>query len=235
MAGLSRDHVSVTALDPASGEVAWTFRARQGEPRPAAAGHGRVAVVDATLLHGLVQSSGEVRWSRARTARPEAAPAAVGSAPLALADEGAVMTLDAATGGCLWARPLPGTPSPVLPAADALVTSYDTGCGTDLVLALDAATGEVRWERRLHTAGALELVGVRSGLVLARAGRGSTGLLGRAPRPPFLVGLDASDGRPRWRWENRGIDERAAVAVAVDGSGVLVACPFVMAVALPAA
>ncbi|MEV3860457.1 protein kinase [Streptomyces sp. NPDC050095] len=235
---LYRDNVTVTALDPASGEVAWTFRARQGAPRPVAAGHGCVAVVDGTLIHGLAQTSGDVRWTRARTAHPEtdsttddhSAPAP-DLLPLPLADEGAVIVLDAATGACLWRHQLPGTPSPVLPAADALVTSYGTGRGTDVVLALDAATGEVRWERRLRTAGGLELVGVRSGLVVAKAGRGSTGLLGRAPRPPFLIGLDVLDGRRRWRWENQGIDERSAVAL--DGSGALVACPFVTAVALP--
>jgi alcohol dehydrogenase (cytochrome c) len=73
------------------------------------------------------------------------------------------------------------------------------------VKALDAVTGRLRWEFKLHTP--------PTGGVLATAG----GLVFSGNREGYFFALDAETGRPRWRFQTGGAINANPVTYEVDG------------------
>ncbi|MEV6108744.1 protein kinase [Streptomyces sp. NPDC051940] len=226
----------MTALHRDTGRVAWTARSTVAGPRHAAAGHGRIAVVDGPEIRCLDLATGRPCWSRSRDLVPEGTAA---TSLLHLRDGTSVLALDAETGVGAWRYEVlgpPGTGLPHITDGRLYATAGNPSAKGDRLYALDAATGRLLWDRTVanHNSRSCrtDIVGVQGGLLVVKAADGGTVRLGRTKRPPFLQAYDARTGKPCWTWENAGISHRPAV---LSGGGVVLPCPYVSAIALPSA
>ncbi|MEV6952436.1 protein kinase [Streptomyces sp. NPDC051183] len=223
----------LTALSAATGESLWTREAPHDPARVLTVGGECVVVVDGPLRQGLRLSDGEPLWSWPR-GRGFTQEAGYSSGPSALVLDGdTVRALEQSTGREQWHVEI-GTPAArVLTWHDTVyVSAYRPEQGWDVVFALDADTGGVRWKRPLIRRDgpdcALELLGVRPGGLYVRAARpGRRGLLGKVAEP-FVAALDLATGRPRWQYPASG--ERGAVLI---GDHVVLPGLLPVAIAVP--
>ncbi|EFL17381.1 PknB serine/threonine protein kinase, partial [Streptomyces sp. C] len=197
----------LTALDKAAGEPVWRH------PLPAGAAltvAGECLVVGGGgRLRALHLPSGAPLWSwpRGYDAGAPTAPDQPAGGPVHVLDGGVLRALDRRKGYELW-RFEPGVPAAGLLVEDGVVyvAAYRAEQGWDVVFALDAESGAVRWQRpvtrREGAACVLGLLGVRRGVLYVRSSHGGRrGLLGRTALP-FVTGLDVGTGRPRGHWDH---------------------------------
>jgi alcohol dehydrogenase (cytochrome c) len=143
-----------------------------------------------------------------------------------------VQAIDAATGDLLWqySRRLPmGTPPSVKRAIAIYGDKVYTGTSDTHVVALDARTGRVVWDKPI--ADQKQGYGLTGGVTVAK-GKVIASTTGRAPGGNFIVGLDAQTGQEAWRfgtipkdgefggntWNNVPHDKRNGGSVWVPGS-----------------
>ncbi|GLX35316.1 hypothetical protein Sros01_13890 [Streptomyces roseochromogenus] len=203
----------LTALRKATGEPAWRHPLAGDGPRTVTVAGECLVVGDGRQLRALHLPSGAPLWSWPRGYGAGGGDRAVPDVPagaVPVMDGGVVRALDRRRGYELW-RFDPGAPAARLLSADGVVyvAAYRAEQGWDVVFALDAGTGAVRWQRPVtrHDGPdcALELLGVRRGVLHVRSVRGGRrGLLGRTP-PPFVTGLELDGGKPRWQWEHAAL------------------------------
>ncbi|MFB9587490.1 serine/threonine-protein kinase [Streptomyces racemochromogenes] len=195
-------HEELTALDKTAGEPVWRHRL-SGVPSFTVSGECLV-VGGGGRLRALHLPSGTPLWSwpRGYDAGAPAAPDQAAGGPVHVLDGGVLRALDRRKGYELW-RFEPGVPAAGLLVDDGVVyaAAYRAEQGWDVVFALDAESGAVRWQRpvtrREGTACVLELLGVRRGVLYVRSSHGGRrGLLGRTALP-FVTGLDVTTGKPR--------------------------------------
>ncbi|MFD9337228.1 protein kinase [Streptomyces sp. NPDC060028] len=222
----------LTALSAATGETLWTRKAPHDPARTLTVGGECVVVVDGPLRQGLRLSDGEPLWSWQRGkgfAREGAWPS---GAPAHVLDGDTVRAVEQSTGRELWHVEV-GTPAArVLAWHDTVYVAAHRPAQGDVVFALDAATGAVRWQRPLIRRDgpdcALDLLGVRRDGLYVRASRpGRRGLLGKVA-PPFFTALDPETGRLRWKWP--AVGEGDAVLI---GDLVVLPRPELTAIAVP--
>ncbi|MGW1639452.1 protein kinase domain-containing protein [Streptomyces lavendulae] len=206
----------LTALRKATGEPAWRHPLADGGPRTVTVAGECLVLGDGRQLRALHLPTGVPLWSWPRGhgaggGGREVPDVPAGAVPVL--DGGVVRALDRRRGYELW-RFDPGAPAARLLSADGVVyvAAYRAEQGWDVVFALDAGTGAVRWQRPVtrHDGPdcALELLGVRRGVLHVRSARGGRrGLLGRTP-PPFVTGLELDGGKPRWQWEHAALAVR---------------------------
>ncbi|MET8753611.1 PQQ-binding-like beta-propeller repeat protein, partial [Streptomyces sp. NPDC004667] len=228
----------LTALDKASGEPVWRHPLAGDGPRTVTVAGECLVLGDGRQLRALHLPSGVPLWSWPRgygsggggRAVPDVAAGAV-----PVLDGGVVRALDRRKGYELW-RFDPGAPAARLLSADGVVyvAAHRAEQGWDVVFALDAETGAVRWQRPVtrHDGPdcALELLGVRRGVLHVRSLRGGRrGLLGRTA-PPFVTGLDLDGGKPRWQWDHAALAGRRP---ALTADTLALPLPELTGVALP--
>ncbi|MGW0895652.1 protein kinase domain-containing protein [Streptomyces goshikiensis] len=222
------------ALDRATGETAWRYPVTgRGARGPTVSGDCLV-LTDGLLLTALRPADGKPLWSWPRNQYPPG-PARLPGGPVHVRDGDTVRALDRRDGRELW-RFEAGSPAQRLLVEDGVVYAavFRPEQGCDLVYALHAESGGVLWEQQVSRRGgpscALEPLGIRRGVLYVRSSDGRRGgLLGLTRRPPFLMGLDLTTGRPVWEWEHS--DLRGAVAL--SGDNIALALPELAAVALP--
>jgi alcohol dehydrogenase (cytochrome c) len=143
-----------------------------------------------------------------------------------------VQAIDAATGDLLWqySRPLPRD---VPPSVERSIAIYGNkvliGTSDTHVVALDAKTGKVVWDRRIADGKA----GYRlSGGVTVAKGKAIAGTVGRAPGGNYIVALDVETGKEAWRfatiaqpgtpygnsWNGLPVEKRNGASVWVPGA-----------------
>ncbi|MFB0631010.1 protein kinase [Streptomyces sp. AB3(2024)] len=228
----------LTALDKASGEPAWRHPLAGDGPRAVTVAGECLILGDGRQLRALHLPSGVPLWSWPRGYGSGGGGRAVPDVPagaVPVLDGGVVRALDRRRGYELW-RFDPGAPAARLLSADGVVyvAAHRAEQGWDVVFALDAETGAVRWQRPVtrHDGPecALELLGVRRGVLHVRSLRGGRrGLLGRAA-PPFVTGLDLDGGKPRWQWDHAAL---AARRPALTADTLALPLPELTGVALP--
>lgn len=195
------------AIDAATGATRWRIAARTDGDGwgPAAVAGGLVFACDRHGLHAFDAATGEARWQ---------AQAPKGSAP-AVADGvvyvggASLLAFDAATGAQRWNFLPQDTPSGAAgylstPAvADGVVYA---GTGTHRLYAVDAATGQERWEvtflpvQESGDIAPLSAPVVADGRVYAVVhARPSAGVL-----KAFLWAIDAATGHKLWATETLG-------------------------------
>lgn len=224
----------LTALHKATGEPVWRYPLEGGgTPKLTLAGD-RVVLSHRMLLTALRLSDGQPLWAWPRNVHPVVGPDLSGG-PVYLLDGGTVRALHRREGRQLWHFEVGSPSARMLVEGNTVYTaSYLSEHGWDTVVAQDAQTGAVRWQRTVNrrngNGGKLELVGVRQGVLYVKAAHGGRrGLLGR-PAQPFVTGLDVVSGKPRWHWENPGIGVREAV---LAGDSIVLPLPELTAIALP--
>ncbi|MGX4690584.1 protein kinase domain-containing protein [Streptomyces sp. JNUCC 63] len=156
----------VYALDPADGSLLWRRsvpKVLTGVPPVVAGGLVQPMTDHGQRLEALDPDSGRPRWQRNVPAY--SGVRSVGGMLLLTGTDGLVRGVDAGSGGTRWSRRVPDLPLPHFSsfAGDPLayaVSSSDDGSSTRVV-AVDPATGDVRWEARLS--GLLTPVGSRDG------------------------------------------------------------------------
>ncbi|MFE2147240.1 PQQ-binding-like beta-propeller repeat protein, partial [Streptomyces sp. NPDC059456] len=222
----------LTVLRAATGEVVWR-RSLSEATRTVAATDDCLVLTDGRWLRALHLSGGGRMWSQLRGS--EAFDREPGLRAVHVLDGGLVRAVDRGTGRELWQFAVG------VPAARLLVeqgTVYAAGHrreqGGDLVYALDAQTGALRWQRtvvrREGTVCALELLGLRAGGLYVKAARGGRrGRLGRESGP-FVAVLDPATGRGRRRWEQPALADGDALVV---GDHLVLSRPELAAYALP--
>ncbi|MGO4460117.1 PQQ-binding-like beta-propeller repeat protein, partial [Streptomyces sp. M-16] len=229
---------ALTALDKATGEPSWRHPLAGDGPRTVTVAGECLVLGDGRQLRALHLPSGVPLWSWPRGYGSGGGGRAVPDVPagaVPVLDGGVVRALDRRKGYELW-RFDPGRPADRLLSADGVVyvAAHRAEQGWDVVFALDAQTGAVRWQRpvtRHEGPGcALELLGVRRGLLHVRSLRGGRrGLLGRTA-PPFVTGLDLDRGEPRWQWEHAAL---AGLRPALTPDTLALPLPELTGVALP--
>ncbi|WP_371617735.1 protein kinase [Streptomyces sp. NBC_00454] len=229
----------LTALSAKTGEVLWQ-RALTGSGvrSPAVAGDCLV-LPDDRLVQALHLPTGRLLWSFPRSRPADRTlhgqlPSGSGG-PVALLDGEGLLALDRSTGRELW-RFAPGVPAePLLSERGTVYAAvYRPDQGADLVFALDAGTGALRWQRALtrrEGAGCvLELLGVRSGgLYVKVLGGGRRGLLNRSAGP-FVAVLDPATGKLRRQWDHPALADADALLI---GDHLALSRPELAAYALP--
>ncbi|MCX5404838.1 protein kinase [Streptomyces sp. NBC_00335] len=205
----------LTALRAATGEILWQRPVPDPATRSPAAVGDCLVLADDLRLRALHLPTGRPVWSFQRsrpTARTLHDPRLAGSGLVHLLDGGALLALDQGSGREVW-RCAPGAlaqgllrESRTVYAASHAAEGRDGRDGSDTVLALDAATGALRWQRQVaRCAGAgcgLELLGLRPGGLYVKVPQGGRrGLLGRSS-DPYVAVLDPSSGRPRRHWDH---------------------------------
>jgi outer membrane protein assembly factor BamB len=133
-----------------------------------------VLAAGGSRLEALAPESGRKQWSKDISAYGGRIHHA-GAVVLLVSGDGTVHGLRGATGGESWRRSLAGHRRPVFSSYGDGRTAYAVSVAADgsstLVTAVETATGEPRWERRLH--GALSTVGTGSGGALLLVSRDS--------------------------------------------------------------
>ena len=210
------DDRTLHAIDAATGERRWTYRAGDGRLT-----YATPAVVDGSVLittgwgpddggfvHSIDTATGEKQWVTDVGAQSFFGPAvSAGIAVAASVDEKRLTGLDVATGEVRWTYERPGADtfigSPSIAGGSVYaVTTGDNGDG--VVLALDAATGERRWETD-HGDGQGNTPVVFGDAVIA--GTHSSGL---------LAAYDRTSGKRLWR-VSAGSAVTGSTAVTADG------------------
>ncbi|CAL9495598.1 Outer membrane protein assembly factor BamB [Streptomyces sp. enrichment culture] len=164
---------AVLALDPDDGTRLWrrsvAGRSRSGPPA-VAGGLVQPALNEGAALTAFDPVTGEPAWRRKVPAYQGLRP--VGGMLLLTGTDGKVTGVDGATGETVWSRRIPGQAVPYFSSfsedGTAGGTAYATSVSDDgtrtRVTAVDAGTGDVRWDAEL--AGELEAVGVADGSVV---------------------------------------------------------------------
>jgi PQQ-like domain len=185
----------LVALDRETGVLAWSRAIETASPLLAA--DNSLYVVAGERIHALNVLDGADRWS-VPVDETITAPLASDSGSLfAIAAPGEALAFRAADGQLVWRRPLGAASShAAAPGGDG--TLYFSLADSRLV-ALAAATGEPRWERRLT--GTISEPAVARDRVFV----GST--------DNFFYAFDADSGRPEWKWRNGG----DVIGAAADG------------------
>ncbi|MFD6423940.1 serine/threonine-protein kinase [Streptomyces sp. NPDC060198] len=167
----------VARVDPADGHVLWSHRDSSASARSLATGDGPVLVDEpGATLRAYGAKDGEQVWS-VGSPSSVGGPWSAGDTPLIVGAGGEVKGIDSRTGRLRWNHRFAGHALPAIgfhdPATGVSYLYENTGAGnTTLVTAIDAATGDVRWQRPLE--GTLTPVGVSAGsLVLKVTGESS--------------------------------------------------------------
>lgn len=201
----SYDH-HLYAIDLASGDIAWRFRANRGiVSRPLISGESVIVASEDHAVYALEAASGSLLWSF-RTAMPVRSSAALyGDALVIGSDDGYCYCLDIAQGQMLWRQRAwgPIRSSPLVVDARILFGSDDGS-----VYALSAVDGRPRWRRQL---GRPVLSSLAAGVDVAVVGctDGS------------IYGLDLTTGQECWSLQTGApviASPRIAGDVAVVGS-----------------
>ncbi|MFD3872909.1 protein kinase [Streptomyces sp. NPDC058623] len=238
----------LTALDAASGETVWRYGVQGTVSRRPTVSGNCLVLADGLLLTALHLPTGKPLWHWPRNTH-RGGPRLPGG-PVHVTDGKTVRALHRREGHVVWHFDA-GTPAPtgLLSLDDTVhVAAHRAQEGWDMVCALDAESGAVRWRRPLvRRQGpdcAVELLGAgpdphgvrdapgapgaRDLLYVKAADGGRGGLLGRTPRPPFLAALDLLTGELHWRWEHAGIGSAVRT-----GAGVALALPELTTIAVP--
>ncbi|WP_405756562.1 protein kinase domain-containing protein [Streptomyces sp. NBC_00073] len=222
----------LTVLRAVTGEVVWQ-RSLSEATRSLAAVGDCLVLTDGRWLQALHLPSGRRMWSQLRGS--EAFDREPGLQPVHVLDGELVRAVDRGTGRELW-QFAPGVPAArLLVEGDAVYAAgHRQDQGWDLVFALDARTGALRWQRtvvrREGTVCALELLGLRAGGLYVKAARGGRrGRLGRESGP-FVAVLDPATGRQRRQWEQPGLADGDTLLV---GDQLVLSRPELAAYALP--
>jgi serine/threonine protein kinase len=169
----------VTALDPADGHVLWRHALDKGESssEPPVLSGGLVHVLthaDKRLL-ALDPLSGATRWELDVSAY--SALRFAGATLLATGADGKVAGIDGASSETMWSKRIPGASSPYFHSFPNSPWAYATSRSADgtrtRVMAVNPATGDVRWDARFD--GMLTLVGAASGKVFFLSSGGNYG------------------------------------------------------------
>ncbi|MEV7541789.1 protein kinase [Streptomyces sp. NPDC089915] len=204
----------LSALRKDTGEPVWRQPLPEPNPRTVTVSGECLVLGDGRQLRALHLPTGSPLWSwpRGYGAGGRELPD-LPAGTVHVLDGGVVRALDRRGGYELW-RFEPGVAAERLLVEDGVVyvAAYRPEQGADTVFALDGGTGAPRWQqpltRREGTECALELLGVRRGVLYVRSAHGARrGLLGRGS-PPFVTGLELTSGRARRLWEH----ETAATA-----------------------
>ena len=192
-AGRDAAHTGSAPGPPAPYREAWTAEAPAGGPmtEPVVA-HDRVVVLGRSGVAALGVEDGEVLWEESRVPGIAGTPAIAGDLVVFAAGEGEDASLVARAledGRRAWSTDL-GAQAFGAPATDGELVVVGTNDGR--LLALDAATGEERWEHEApgSFAGAPAMA---DGVVVAVAGRSAT-------RLSTVYALDADEGEARWQF-----------------------------------
>ncbi|MFD8950387.1 protein kinase [Streptomyces xanthophaeus] len=226
----------LSALDAHTGEVRWQRPGPYHSSLTATVDGDCVVLVGRDTLMALHAARGALLWTWQRGAGrvlvPPGAPEVPGG-PVTVLDGPVLRTLDRRRGNELWSVEL-GSPASVLAAGPVVFAAgrqpQEKG---DLVFAFDAPTGrELARQRVVQHDGscALELLGMRRGLLYVKSARGSRARLGRAVQPPFLAALDPATLKTVWQWKDVRIGRRDAV---LTGDDVVLPLPELTAIALP--
>ncbi|WP_168724302.1 serine/threonine-protein kinase [Streptomyces sp. A1547] len=229
----------LTVLRTATGETVWHHPLREDASRALTLAGYCLVVSDGRQTQALHVATGQRLWSWPRTGSGFVAPSVprFTGGPVHVREGGTVRARYRHNGHELWHFDL-GVPAARLLVGGGIVyaAAYRSELGGDVVFALDAETGALRWQRPLtRRAGpdcALELLGTRPGGLFVRSSSGDgRGLLGRRKAlQPFVAALDPGTGRTRWLWEDPALG--AGDAVLIDDHLVLPR-PELTAVALP--
>ncbi|WP_353962785.1 PQQ-binding-like beta-propeller repeat protein [Streptomyces sp. NBC_01264] len=197
-------------------------------------------------LRALHLPTGRPVWSFQRsrpTARTLHDPRLAGSGLVHLLDEGALLALDQGSGREVWRfAPGPLTQGPLVERGTVYAVSHapegregrEGRDGWDTVLALDADTGALRWQRQAARCGGagcgFELLGLRpQGLYVKVPQGGRRGLLGRSSDPHVAV-LDPASGRARRHWDHPPLAGADALLI---GDHLVLSRPELTAYGLP--
>lgn len=217
LAGLAAVVAAGLVFGGGSAELVPRWRLQTGSAvvgSPRVEGGDLVVATRAGSVVSVDAGSGRARWRFETGERVGAPPVVAGglvyvSTEIPGTSEGTVFAVDARTGAEQWR--FPTTPAPArAPAAGGGLVVIGTGDAGDIV-ALDGASGEVRWRRAVPGVVALS---AGPGVVVAATSEG-------------LRVLDAATGGPRWSLATTPAPE-APVAVAgdlvvADNGGALVA------------
>ncbi|MFF3212001.1 protein kinase [Streptomyces sp. NPDC002886] len=227
----------LTALRAATGEVLWRRTLPDPATRSPAAVGDCLVLADDRLVQALHLPTGRPVWSFPR-ARPEERALhghQLSGGPVHLLDGGALLALDRATGRELWRFAL-GTPAErlLIERGTVYAAAHRPDQGADLVFALDAGTGALRWQRALTRREgrvcALDLLGLRPGGLYVKVPRGGRrGLLGRSA-DPFVTVLDPATGKSRRQWEEPALAQGDTLLV---GDRLVLSRPELTGYALP--
>ncbi|WP_327133433.1 protein kinase [Streptomyces sp. NBC_01343] len=229
----------LTALRATTGGVAWEHMLPR--VRFLQAVGGCLVLADDAWFRALDPSDGRQLWGHIRRSEPVPVGPTPGAQPVHLVDGTRLYALDRDTGHLLW-RFAPGLrmERPLVERDTVYVAAHRQFHG-DLVLALDARTGAVRWRRtvarnegrgaRNEEAGSsLELLGLRPGGLYVKAARGGRrGLLGRE-LGPFVAVLDPATGKPLRQWEHPGLGGGDTLLI---GDRLVLSAPALAAYDLP--
>ncbi|MET9467954.1 PQQ-binding-like beta-propeller repeat protein [Streptomyces sp. NPDC006544] len=224
----------LTALWAPTGEVLWRRALRDTTTRlPASAGN-RLVLADDRELQGLDLSTGRQVWSQRRS-RP--AEGVVKGQPVHLLDGTWLVALDRDSGREMWRYGLGAPAERLLIEGDTVfAAAYRPEQGVDLVVALDARTGALRWLRSLTRRGgpacALELLGLRPGGLYVKASGGGRRWRLIGPDDPFIAVLDPATGKRRRLWEDLTLTLTLDDVLLVAGH-LVVSRPSLSAWALP--
>lgn len=186
---LGADDGTFYAVDPRSGKVRWSHRAKGAIERAPALGGDTVYVSTASdRVLALEAATGRWRWQYERetpegfTIHGYGGPRLRGSELLVGFADGYLVSLQAASGEVGWAKSLASTSdqfvdvdtTPLIAGASVYAASYSGG-----VYALDGADGGVRWRLGIEGAGPMSVIGDRLYFAVPRRGLHAVSLDGR--------------------------------------------------------
>jgi outer membrane protein assembly factor BamB len=171
------------ALDAATGEVGWEFKAQNYVTSSATVAGGRVFISDFDYIYAVDQASGTLLWTYPAASAISFSPVASEQAVLVMSGT-AVAALDAASGEKLWVFELPG--EKLVPAGTqgglAFVKSTET------LYALQLADGREAW--RFRETNFVSLPAVAGDQVFVVSGIDASSA---------VVALDTATGKSVWR------------------------------------
>ena len=186
------------------GEELWRSEARV--LRGPVYAEGRLFVTTADTLEAIDPKDGGAVWRTPISAPAVAAPIISGDLVLVPLESGDVVAAKQGDGSLAWKLAVGGRPTgAVLSLGDTFVAALENG----VIVGLTRATGAKKWEQTL------------GGHVSGLSGQGNAIYAGSHDN--FFYGLDASNGRIKWRWRtgadvigNATIDEERVYFVSMD-------------------
>ncbi|MGW5395426.1 serine/threonine-protein kinase [Streptomyces sp. NPDC003952] len=228
----------LTALEAATGDVLWRRSLPDPGTRSPAAAGDCLLLKDSRLLRALHLPTGRAVWSWSVDSPAEHTVYGgqdLGDGPVHFLDGPFLIALRRSTGRHLWRFDVGhAVEGPLIEAGTVYVAAYDPGLGGDRVLALDAGTGALRWQRTLtrHRGPqcALRFLGLRAGALyvdVRSAGRRSR--FGRTT-DPYVGALDTGTGMTQRMWEHPASSDGETLLV---GERLVLSRPTLSAYALP--